>query len=476
MLQVSDAYKELVKSNIRLKCEPTIKVSGTDNNGNKIELVWNAKDIKDLTFKRSADPIGRELPFMELTWTEIYTGKLNAQNYPEKYNNIASYMKVELSFTQDLGFYNIWQSLLNNGTTWKSLFSQNTTWKQLKKSVPQEIIKMPTMFLSAKPTIKGQTITWVAKDLLFFLDNSMSRVMTSGVPFPYFIANIIAANDYNYNEDLKNAIQTSQENIWSKPLEHIEFDAQYVLMEDLYKNLVLNFANLKTWHIRFRVDGSFDLYPYYSLLNLENTISSNIMYAFPEINFGKSISNYSFENNFAELDEKSNYEVSFSSYEDFEGIRYYHYEFPEPSEALSKNNPDRYVYSAVYDAVTTDGEKIVATPYVNFSRKNTLKNEKVGEDFIEKNKLNPHSQYSQSAKDRLNYLNDYFNKDRCDLQFSCLPILQYEPLDVVYVETNLFKENGEKIQKQIVINYVEIKYNGAIRETIKGHEVNIFAG
>ena len=99
---------------------------------------------------------------MELIWTEIFIGKLNAQNYPEKYNNIASYMKVELSFAQDLGFYNTWQSLRNNGTTWKDLFSQNVTWKQLKKTVPQETVKMPTMFLSAKPTIKGQTITWVA--------------------------------------------------------------------------------------------------------------------------------------------------------------------------------------------------------------------------------------------------------------------------------------------------------------------------
>ena len=52
MIQVSDAYKELVKSNIRPKCEPIIKVSGQDNNGNDIELIWRAKNIKDLTYKR----------------------------------------------------------------------------------------------------------------------------------------------------------------------------------------------------------------------------------------------------------------------------------------------------------------------------------------------------------------------------------------------------------------------------------------
>ena len=209
MIQVSNAYKELVESNIRPKCEPIINVSGTDNTGKEVKITWNSKDIKDLTLKRAADPIGRELPFMELTWTEIYTGKLNATSYPEKYNNIVSYMKVELSFVQDLGYYNIWQSLVNDGKTWKDLFSQNVTWRQLKKTIPQETIKIPTMFLSAKPTIKGQTITWVAKDLLSFLENSVSKVMltgASGATFPHFIANIIDANEYNYNEDFYNTL------------------------------------------------------------------------------------------------------------------------------------------------------------------------------------------------------------------------------------------------------------------------------
>lgn len=477
MIQVSDAYKELVESNIRLKCEPTIKVSGTDNNGNKIELVWNAKDIKDLTFKRAADPIGRELPFMELTWTEVYTGKLNEESYPEKYNNIVSYMKVELSFVQDLGYYNIWQSLVNDRKTWKDLFSQNVTWRQLKKTVPQETIEMPIMFLSAKPTIKGQTITWVAKDLLSFLENPISKVMISGATFPHFIANITNVNEYNYNEDFYNTLQKSRENIWENPSETILDAEKIILMEGLYKNIVLNYANLRTWHIKFKNDGSFDLLPYYSIVNFEYQIKSNVMYSFPEINFGKDISNYSFESNSATLDEKSNYELNYS-YKDTFTPNYplYIYEFPKPSEALEKNNAGGYLSSMFYEAVTEDGRTLIVTPYVNSSRKNILENGKIGEDFIEKNDLNPYTQSSQGAKDRLNRLNEYFSKDRCDLQFSCLPILQYEPLDTAYVETNLFNKNGKRIKKLIVMNYIEIKYNGAIKETIKGHEVNIFAG
>ena len=133
MLQVSDAYEELVKSNIRPKCEPIIKISGTDNEGKEIELIWKAKNIKDLNYKRSIDPIGRELPYMELTWTEIYTGNLNAENYPEKYNNVAKYMAVELTFMQDLGFYNTWKTLNNSKKKWSDLFNGGVTWKELKK-------------------------------------------------------------------------------------------------------------------------------------------------------------------------------------------------------------------------------------------------------------------------------------------------------------------------------------------------------
>ena len=97
MMPVSDAYKELVKSNIRPKCEPIIKVSGLDDSGNEVELVWQAKNIKDMTFKRGIDPVGRELPYLELTWTEIYTGKFNETNYPEKDNSTCIYLPIYLS-------------------------------------------------------------------------------------------------------------------------------------------------------------------------------------------------------------------------------------------------------------------------------------------------------------------------------------------------------------------------------------------
>ena len=62
MIPVSDKLKEIMASNIRPKCEPIIKISGIDNNGNQTTITWQAKDIKSMTFKRGIDPIGRELP------------------------------------------------------------------------------------------------------------------------------------------------------------------------------------------------------------------------------------------------------------------------------------------------------------------------------------------------------------------------------------------------------------------------------
>ena len=84
MLSVSQKFLELMKSNIRPKIEPTITVMGQDSNGSPVVLSWKPSNIQSMTYKRGIDPVGRTLPYMELTWTEIYYGKLNAENYPEK--------------------------------------------------------------------------------------------------------------------------------------------------------------------------------------------------------------------------------------------------------------------------------------------------------------------------------------------------------------------------------------------------------
>ena len=140
MISVSQKFLELMQSNIRPKIEPTITVKGQDSEGNQVVLTWTPSNIQDMKYKREIDPVGRTLRYMELTWTERYYGKLNAENYPEKYNNIVKYMAVELSFEQSLGFFNTWKDLFSAGYTWKSIFDQFKTWKGVKRGVSKEKI------------------------------------------------------------------------------------------------------------------------------------------------------------------------------------------------------------------------------------------------------------------------------------------------------------------------------------------------
>ena len=57
-MSFSDKFLEIMKSNIRPKCEPKITVTGTAADGTTKTIEWNAKDIKSLSFHRSIDPGG----------------------------------------------------------------------------------------------------------------------------------------------------------------------------------------------------------------------------------------------------------------------------------------------------------------------------------------------------------------------------------------------------------------------------------
>ena len=45
-MSFSDKFLEIMKSNIRPKCEPKITVTGTAADGTTKTIEWNAKDIK----------------------------------------------------------------------------------------------------------------------------------------------------------------------------------------------------------------------------------------------------------------------------------------------------------------------------------------------------------------------------------------------------------------------------------------------
>jgi hypothetical protein len=663
MLQVSDAYKELVKSNIRPKCEPIIKVSGNDNNGNDIELIWRAKDIKDLTYKRSIDPIGRELPYMELTWTEIYSGKFDEENYPEKYNNIASYMGVDLSFTQNLNFYNTWKTLFDSGKTWGEIspnseyqqveyiestgleyvdtgfipnqnssisidfqgksqyasrgyyfgtrynlaqsfalsfvpyfylqyiygsslnrsfaetddlrhiveikknkvyldgvlkdtheeqnfaaqsnlllfacnyndisgyaplsyklysckiydndilvrdfipcyrksdkvaglfdavnekFYQNigagefiigkeintssgvfgTTWKKLKEEVLQETVKMPKMFLTARPTISGQTITWVARDLLYFFDLYEKDATAGVVEIPFFNP-IYFDSDFGsaYSKELKEAENKTIENIVNLNETYGETLDKRVFLDGTYKNIFLNYGKLKNYFLYFLPDGSvsFKKLKISELNNEILEIPQKIMFNRPKLNSEENISAYNFAYYEQKLNEEQNYEMQYT--QDI-GDGYYVFEFNGFGEAQEKFNPNVYIMNSPngLEAIANT-EKIIVTPINLIEKTQSLQTDLNGKTFEERNPFNPFkiSENSLEINNRVEFFKSYFNKNNFIIQCETLSMLMLEPMDVSQVELDI----RNNTRKNSILVKSELTYNGSLRQKNEIHE------
>ena len=486
MLQVSDAYKELVKSNIRPKCEPIIKVSGVDNNGNDIELVWNAKNIKDLNYKRGIDPVGRELPYMELTWTEIYTGKLNSESYPEKYNNITKYMQVELSFVQDLGFYNTWKSILNRGLKWKDLLSK--TWKQVEKETPQEKIVMPKLFLNARPIINGQTITWVAKDLLSFAIENQGRFFEPSDPddadqvtlknaISYFTIN--AKGSFLNARDLFDAYMHTVDNLLNDDT-ITEIIDKMIICEGATNNIILNLASVYNYYIDFK-DDIFVLKKY-NPQNADCVLDKKVLYAYPKIENTTNISAYDFKFRIAEYDEENEYYKKPVS-----SVSYYN----EIFDLYTLNGFGKAFRSNPIAAPTTvqynfDGSKMVfvlqgsvpeqgiyVLPINNNDYNEIVNIDDIGETFYEDNPINPYNFENNAIKERITFLTNYFSNSATSLSLEALPNLSIETNDVVLVDTNLFDEFGEQISKKALVVYNELEYRGSLKQKIKAHEVII---
>lgn len=477
MIKTSEKFQELMKSNIRPKCEPVITISGVDNNGNETTLTWKAKDIKSLTYKRGIDPVGRELPYMELTWTEIYKGKLNAENYPEKYNNIVKYMEVELSFVQYLGFFNSWKLLFESGATWKELFSGNTTWNGLKSTVGTETITMPKMYLAARPTVEGTTITWTATDLISFLDEKQTKsFLIDGylgtelytIPFENPLIYILtdARSNFLNSPKLFRALTDTISNLSSTSVAD-DLD-KVIIFENSAKNNILNYANIANKYWDFKDNICYLDYIPFSGPKTTQYFSKKIMTKYPTVTQGTNISAYNFKNHLAVFEQSRQYEKECVA-KTFDNATIYVCQFNECGRAINGT----FLVSEVNQAVSGVNEKLNIVPLYYNSYDNVLNNTVVGEVYSEDNPIYPFSSSDEKAKERFNVLTSYFNKDCASLEFECLPYLSVETGDIVGVDTNLYDSGGNQITKNALIVSMEITYNGALKEKIKAHEVKV---
>lgn len=488
MLEVSDQFRELMESNVRPKCEPTITIK--DALGTGRDLVWNAKNISKLTFKRGIDPIGRTLPFMELRWTEVYQGKLNENLYPQIYENVAALLPVELKFEQSLGFFNTWQNLLKSGNSWKDLVDKKITWKKLKSEASKEEFVFPTLFLSAKPTVNENTIEWVAYDLLRFLDFKQTMYFDNdafyGQIWCYILQN--SGSPYLRNKDVIEYIQRS--------IPHFHPNGKYkiaspVLVDGNTNSILKDSLSSISYYMDFSKDHISTFLSDRDFKKTDFYIPLKIQYKNPVVLKNQNISVYQYNKYYLQENPDGEYEKEWDSFEVFlkkddysKDIYVFTYIFnnygkengPSSYEITTRNGGIKKAYSfgefATGFIPNKNDFKIKVIPIEsNYIEQKIQSNLIDGEIFKEDNKTNGSSSSSKESKERYEFLNRYFNK-KCDsVEISCAPNVALETSDIVKIETNLEDGFGKNKIKDAVIVEIELDYDGKLTQIIKVHEV-----
>lgn len=433
MLSVTSAYLNLAKSNMRPKVEPLIRITGEDANGKFVSLKWEASNIQNLTYKRGIDPVGREISYMELTWTEIYTGNLNAENYPEKYNNIIKYMAVDLIFLQNMNF----------------------SWESDASKIP---ITMPRMFLVSKPVIDGKTITWTARDLLYFLTETQTKSFTADVPYRNALRWFLLEERANFknSKEILGTIQNTQNSILSGNTATV---GKNTVLDGSSKQILTGLASIKNYHWNFAVNSA-KLVPFKNALAAGSpvyTFTSNVMYDYPKLTALPTISGYSFKQYVCELDEENQYTLEPYETVTYKNATFYHYAFKGLGE---------YKYSSlsmIAKSAYSENSPLTVTPANLNSVDLYLTLNQKGEEFIEENACNPYGKNDQDIKNRISFLNEYFKEGSYSAEINSLSNLAIEPGDLVAVETNLFSGNNRITKKALVLS-IELEYNGALKQ------------
>ena len=477
MIQVSDNFKKIMQSNIRPKCEPIIKLSGIDERGMEISKIWKSSNIKNLKYKRGIDPAGRSLPFMELTWTEIYTGALNSESIPIIYENMAKYMSVDLSFNQHLDFNS--------------------------KSDNVETIKFPRLFLESRPKIEGSVITWTAKDALYFLNDPQIKAFRPNdpntglaeedktIPFinPLLYMLVNSRGSFKTKEGLFKAVHRTIINIeYNIQLSNYKLDKD-IIIDGISKDNIRNYANIISYYWDYGESFGSALLKHFSFNNyrIVHHFKLDTMYGFPKITNGANVGGYSFKHYTTETDTTTYYERLPSSFTEIQGHKLYRWDYDKYG---STNWETNYVTGNVYDeinyALGWNNKKIRINPVNHNVYNNYIIDGEgsqgafyIGEDFVEDNPINPYDKNSVYPKSRLDVLRKYFNSSHSVLEFETLPNLSIETGDIVTVDTNMtYYIDGQyeptTLSKTGVVVETELNYNGALREKRIIHEVSTY--
>jgi hypothetical protein len=474
VLTTNEKYLDIVKSNVRPKIEPYITVSGKD-----VEIQWKPSNIIDMTYKRGIDPTGQTLPYMELTWKEFYFGKLNENNYPEKYNNVAKYMKVNLWFEQDTSNINTWGDVLNGisydedtdtaKSTWDD-FSSNTwneltgtwdspmgstlsvvsgethtwgeytpkTWGEVFRNQNKLKIEFPSLILVARPTIQGHTITWTARDPLYFFSEKIEKSFKEGIPLGNPIKWLFLNERGNFLNSEQIITFTSNSVAEVPDIRTSDSPSSETLDKIVYfngttKDLLKNYACIFNYYWDFDVNSSGYSYAkmnYFGEVSFTPSISPStypsvftftkkIMKSNPEIIRGKNISSFLFNQYIWELDSENSYKMMPTetlTYVDSYGnsIDYYKYLYKglSTSETACAYN-GKIIGTHTYGLENTE---INVIPVIETKSQATKNNNKMGEVYVEDNPLCYFDlSTSQDLKQRAIFLDCWYSENSSDI-------------------------------------------------------------
>jgi hypothetical protein len=429
-----------------------------------------------MSYKSGIDPTGQTLPFIELTWKEFYFGKLNADNYPEKYNNIAKYMIVNLSFVYEQSFYRTWDDI--SSYTWDEVNRKFETWDKLLKGSSREVIDgFPLMLLVAKPVIEGHTITWTARDILFFLDKDVSKSFSKDIPYVnpirWLILNELSRFS-KYADEQWNSLYDLQSDLQALETEH-ELSS-LLIFEGQTKNLLKDYVSPIGWFWDFST-GSLQLRNFEYVITQTTPVfkfTNKIMRNYPQLIRHPDISEYQFKRYHAEEDTDNTYTMTptgTSIYYDAYGreIEVEEYLYKDYAKSTALSSQTRSISKAGYGAPpgSSTGQITVTPVSYNGYEEKILVNTQ-GDVYLENNRLNSFGASSYYMQNRAMCLDDWYKG--YSIIIDSLSNVALETGDLIEVETNLYS-GSNRITTKAVVTQIEITYNGVLRQKTYANEV-----
>ena len=490
MVAVSSDFLDIVKSNIRPQIVPKIELSGYDENNKPISLTWTSQNITELSYKRGIDPTGQTLPYMELTWKEFYFGKLNSENYPEKYDNVVKYMAVKLKFIQKMDNNKTWGDL--NLRLWGDL--KNSTWKENAKNEKNETVEMPTMFLVARPVVEGHTITWTARDLMYFLNENVSHCFTTGIPWTNPIRWLLLNEISNFtkNFSIVSGLSLSQANARDTALIDQREISQLVIFEGSTKDLLKNSAMTQACYFDFEnnylVLKRFIVLVRSSLKVPVFTFTKKIMREYPKLTKNTDISSFSINRYVVNFKEDEAYTLEPTetlTYTDYKGqnLKIGRYIYKDYGVSSAQSSLNDYISKEAYNKFDDEGDNVITvTPIEHNSVTEFYENSidrfdddsatlKSGEPYVEDNPLNYCDIYEGGMVQKLASLNAWYSSSKYSIEVNSLSNVALETGDLVKVETNLYDNSGNFLTKRAVVVGIELTYNGTLHQKTYLHEV-----